>query len=116
MEGFGGLQAGATAQNYALDQSVNRAGMARRRADQEGSVEHAAKELEIVFATMMVKEMRKTLGDGLFGSGPGVDTFEGWFDDHVGRSIASSGVMDLVGLLKASGGPQSGEAGTGENS
>lgn len=104
MDGLSGLQGGMASQGYALDQSVNRAESAKRRADQGGAVEHATKELEIVFATMMVKEMRKTLGEGLFGSGPGVDTFEGWFDDHVGRSIASSGAMELAGLLKAGGG------------
>ena len=72
-----------------------------RRAAQSDEVETAAKEMEGLFATMLVKELRSTLSAGLFGEGPGTDVFNGWFDDTLGKSLADSGALDLVGTLKA---------------
>lgn len=70
------------------------------RHARDGDVEVAAKEFEALFATMLVKEMRRGLGDGFFGKGPGADVFEGWLDEHLGKSLAETGVMDLSNYLR----------------
>lgn len=67
----------------------------------EDNVEEAGRKFEALFLSMLTKEMRKTLGDGLFGSGPGADTYEGWFDQHMGDSLAGAKALDLVGILRA---------------
>lgn len=72
------------------------------RGDVRGdNVEEAGRKFEALFLSMLCKEMRKTLGDGLFGSGPGADTYEGWFDQHMGDSLAGAKALDLVGILRA---------------
>lgn len=116
MDGLSGLQGGMASRGLAGDQTVSRADAIKRRVDEDGKVENATEELEVMFSTMMVKEMRKSLGEGLFGSGPGVDTFEGWFDDHMGRAIAEGGAMELSGLLKAQSGGPAPESGSEETS
>lgn len=67
------------------------------RADIDG----VAREFEGLFASMLIKEMRQTLSDGLFGEGPGADTYAGWFDEHVGRQLAETRALDLAGILRA---------------
>lgn len=65
------------------------------------NVEEAGRKFEALFLSMLTKEMRKTLGEGLFGSGPGADTYEGWFDQHMGDSLAGAQALDLAGILRA---------------
>lgn len=65
------------------------------------NVEEAGRKFEALFLSMLTKEMRKTLGEGLFGSGPGADTYEGWFDQHMGDSLAGARALDLAGILRA---------------
>ena len=60
----------------------------------------AAKKFESLLATVLVKEMRKGLDGGIFGQMPGSDIFEGWFDQHIGESLAKSGSLDLAGLIR----------------
>ena len=78
-----------------------------RKADQlkarvqEAGVESVAREFERLFASMLVKEMRSTLQDGLFGKGAGTDTYGSWFDEHVGASLADTGALDMAGILRA---------------
>jgi Rod binding domain-containing protein len=55
-----------------------------------------AREMESLFATLLVSELRKGLGDGFFGSGPGADTFNGWFDEQIGSSLASRSSLGLT--------------------
>jgi Rod binding domain-containing protein len=66
----------------------------------EGDGAHVAKELEALFATMLVKEMRKGMAGEFFGEGSTGDIYGGWFDDHVGRSLSESGAFDLAGIIK----------------
>jgi hypothetical protein len=73
----------------------------RLRDLSDGDVERVAKRFEGLFLSMLVKEMRKTLPAGFFGEGPGAETFNGWFDDHMGDLLGNNGALDLVGLLKA---------------
>lgn len=65
------------------------------------NVETAAREFERLLSTMLVKQMRSTLKDGFFPSGPGNDAYNGWFDEAVGKSLADSGSLGLLGQLKA---------------
>lgn len=62
--------------------------------------EVAAQEFESLFATLLVTELRKGLGDGFFGEGPGADTFNGWFDEQLGASIASRGSLGLADQVR----------------
>jgi len=61
----------------------------------------AAQEFEVLMATMLVKEMRRGLPDGFFGSGPGSDTFEGWLDKSIGEDLAQNWDLNLAGMVKA---------------
>lgn len=66
----------------------------------QGDGAHVAKELEALFATMLVKEMRKSMAGEFFGEGSTGDIYGGWFDEHVGRSLSESGAFDLAGLVR----------------
>jgi len=61
-----------------------------------------AREMESLFATLLVTELRKGLGEGFFGSGPGADTFNGWFDEQIGSSLASRSSLGLADQIQDS--------------
>lgn len=73
---------------------LERLGAARREL-RRGDVGHAAQEFERLFATLLVKEMRSTLPEGFFGGGAGSDVFDGWFDEHLGTSLAEGRGLGL---------------------
>ena len=63
----------------------------------------AAEMFEALLATMLVKEARRSLGEGgFFGKGPGADVFNGWLDQHVGQALADGWDLDLAGMVRAS--------------
>ena len=64
--------------------------------------EHAADKFESLLATQLVKEMRKSLENGFFGSGPGSDVFDGWMDEHLGEALSKSGALDLASSIRIS--------------
>lgn len=64
--------------------------------------EEAGKKMEALFATMLVRELRRALPNGFFGKGAGADTFEGWLDQHLGQALADSGTLDIAGQVKVS--------------
>ncbi|MEM9800488.1 MAG: rod-binding protein [Planctomycetota bacterium] len=66
-----------------------------QRASGDSKPDVAAREMEALFATLLVAEMRKGLGEGFFGSGPGADTFAGWFDEELGGAIAANGAIGV---------------------
>lgn len=66
----------------------------------DAPVERVAREFETLLAMQLVREARNTLPEGFFGSGAGADTYGAWLDEHVGRAVAESGALDLVGVLK----------------
>lgn len=73
-------------------------------ADTSGAeeAEAAGRELEALFATLLVKEMRRALpNEGFFGEGTGADTFNGWMDDFMGQQLADAGALELAGMVKA---------------
>ena len=62
----------------------------------------AAEMFESLLATMLVKEARRSLGEGgFFGKGPGADVFGGWLDEHVGQALADGWDLDLAGMVRA---------------
>ena len=62
----------------------------------------AGEKVESLFATMLVKELRKALPEeGFFGSGPGADVFNGWLDEFMGEQLARDGSLDLAGRVTA---------------
>ena len=67
------------------------------RADEH---RQAAEKFESLFATLLVKELRRALPDGFFGSGPGTDIYNGWLDQELGRSLAENWQLDLAGMVK----------------
>ena len=68
---------------------------ATKRELDRGDVGDAAREFERLFATLLVKEMRSTLPEGFFGGGAGSDVFDGWFDEHLGASLAEGHGLGL---------------------
>jgi len=60
---------------------------------------HAAKELETLFVSLLVKEMRKTLPEGFFAKGPGSDVLSGFFDQMMSEALTSgngTGLQDQI--------------------
>ncbi len=67
-----------------------------------GDPKEAAARFEALLATMLVKEMRSSLGDGFFGKGPDGDVYGGWLDQHVGQSLADRDALHVEGVLRES--------------
>jgi Rod binding domain-containing protein len=65
-----------------------------------GDNQAAAEQFEELLATMLVKEMRKSLPEGFFGKGPGSDSFNGWMDKSIGSNLAASWDLDIAGMVK----------------
>lgn len=76
----------------------------------DGQEAKAAKQMEGLFATMLVKELRRSLPNGFFGKGSGAGVFEGWLDKHLGDVISSSGALNLAGMVKTGLGAQQAES------
>lgn len=74
---------------------------ALRRGAHE-SPEAAAKKFESLLATQLVKEMRRSLGDGFFGEGPQADVYSGWLDQYLGEALARDGGLRLADGLERS--------------
>ncbi len=66
------------------------------------SPEEGAKRFQALLATLLVKEMRRGLADGFFGSGPEGDVYGGWLDQHVGESLAARNALHLESALSES--------------
>ncbi|MDE0895141.1 MAG: rod-binding protein [Planctomycetota bacterium] len=66
----------------------------------EAEIEDAANQMESLFASMLVKEMRGSMSKGLFGEGPGADIYNEWFDRNMGEAIAADGGLGMAGMLK----------------
>ncbi len=73
---------------------------ARALPREKAEVEHASAMFEKLFASLLVKEMRSTLGDGFFGQGPGSDVFGGWLDEHLGSALCDGPGLGLASSLR----------------
>lgn len=67
---------------------------------ESGRLEEAAAAFEALLATVMVKELRRGLSDGFFGSKTGADVFDGWLDEHLGQALAGTGALDVAGFIR----------------
>jgi len=93
---LGGL--GQAAASTDLDQAKLDA---LRRACQSGDAGETAKQFEKLFATLLVRELRRSMPEGPFGDGPGADVYEGWFDEQLGGALAQRDALGLAGMVKA---------------
>ncbi len=73
---------------------------AARDAGAQGKTGEAAESFQSVLATMLIKEMRRSLPEGMFGKGPGAETYEGWFDEQVGQSMAKCNALGMDDMLR----------------
>jgi len=62
-----------------------------------------AKQFETIFVQSLVGSLRRTgsLGGegGMFGSGPGADTYSDWFDQNLAQKVAASGRIGIEDQL-----------------
>jgi Rod binding domain-containing protein len=66
--------------------------------------QQVATQFEELFVGMMVQDLRKTAQfggdeDGLFGSGPGADTYADWFDQNLAQDISKNGRVGITDVL-----------------
>ena len=62
-------------------------------------IEDAAKQVEGLFVSMLLKTMRETMASEMFG-GDGADIWGGMFDQSMGEHIVSAGGLGLVEQLQ----------------
>lgn len=99
------IQSGAASARAALD-GLEAGRLGGLRGDRQGGTRdatadaEAAKQLESVFARMLVRELRRALPEGPFGGGAGADVYEGWFDEHLGQALVERDALGLAGLVK----------------
>ena len=72
-----------------------------QRMTAEGS-DAAALKFQALLATMLVREMRRSVPEGFFGEAAGADTFNAWMDEHLGAVLAEQDALGLAGQIKAS--------------
>ena len=61
-----------------------------------------ANQFEQVFVQQMVEAFRKTSmseENSMFGSGPGSDTYAGWFDQHMSQHLAKNGGVGVAKVI-----------------
>ncbi len=62
----------------------------------------AAREVEGLFASMLLSEMKKSLdAKSLFGSAPGADVYDGLFEQMFGQELANQGGLGIQSLISA---------------
>jgi len=73
-----------------------------KRAAERGDAGETARQFEQLFGVMLVRELRRSMPDGLFGSGAGADVYEGWFDEQLGGALAGRDALGIAGMVKTS--------------
>jgi len=73
-----------------------------RRASESGDANETARQFETLFSTLLVRELRRSMPQGIFGEGAGAEVYEGWFDEHLGNALAREDALGLAGMVKSS--------------
>jgi len=68
------------------------------------AAQDVALKFEALFTRTMVQGLRQGTkiggeGGGLFGDGPGADTYADWFDDHLSASLGKDGHLGVAHVL-----------------
>jgi Rod binding domain-containing protein len=99
----GPSQLGSPLQAGLASRTTSDAQLATLRASAKSDAPaQAAAKFESLFASQLVKEMRRGLGEGFFGEGPQADVYAGWLDQFVGEAIAKRGGLHLADQVRAS--------------
>ncbi len=73
------------------------------KRDYRAEALHTAKQFEQIFVQMMLKGLRKTSemagGEGMFGDGPGSDTYTQWFDNNLAEYLSDNGQFGIADAL-----------------
>jgi Rod binding domain-containing protein len=72
-----------------------------RKAAEKGDTGETSRQFETLFSVMLVRELRRSMPESPFGEGAGADVYEGWFDEHLGNSLAQRDSLGLAGMVKA---------------
>jgi flagellar protein FlgJ len=70
------------------------------RAAESGSPSEASRQFETLFAMMLVRELRRSMPQGMFGNSAGSDVYEGWFDEHLGAALADRDALGIGSMVK----------------
>lgn len=73
---------------------------------ERAKAEKVANQFEAVFVKTLVGALRSTSslggeGGGMFGKGPGADTYAGWFDQNVAEQLSRGGGIGIASTLMA---------------
>jgi Rod binding domain-containing protein len=88
-----------------MDVRATTAAVPARQGAERAKAERAAAQFEQLFVRSMVGSLRATAslgeGGGMFGSGPGSDTFGDWFDQNLAEQIARGANVGIAQALLA---------------
>jgi Rod binding domain-containing protein len=71
-------------------------------ADRQSELRRAAEAFEALFVRILLERMREAqLEDGLFGSGPGAQVYDGLFDHHLSTRMAGRSPFGIADALEA---------------
>lgn len=70
-----------------------------RRASEAGGPAETARQFEQLFATLLVRELRRSMPQSPFGEGSGAEVYEGWFDEHLGNALAQRDALGIARIV-----------------
>lgn len=79
--------------------ALGQAHLVELRARNEHGSGEAGGAVEKLFASMLVKELRRGLDQGFF-NGPGSQVYTAWLDEHLGQALADRDALGLAGMVK----------------
>ena len=83
---------------------IDTLGLPQGRNGERAKAEKTAAQFEQLFVHSMVSSLRSTAslggdGGGMFGNGPGADTFGDWFDQNLAEQISRSSKVGIAQQL-----------------
>ena len=77
-----------------------------RTQKERAHAEQVAQQFETMFVRTLVSSLRQTgsvggEGGGMFGSGPGADTYADWFDQNLAEKVGAAGHLGIKETLLA---------------